>query len=91
MPSVSVLCIHAFKFSSAQEIRTSNAALPSEVEKYVLIRDDTFRIIYVGGVFVFSQSDGIKSTETDGRSQILPSDCYWMPHSRKFTIANGDV
>ena len=33
------------------------------------IGGDKFRIIYVGGVFVFSQSGRIISTETDERSQ----------------------
>ena len=33
------------------------------------IGGDTFRIIHVGGMFVFSQYGRIISTETDGRSQ----------------------
>ena len=52
---------------------------------------DTFRIIYAGGVCVFSQSGHVYPRRLTNAPKLLPSDCYWVSHSRKLTNANGDV
>ena len=88
--SLSFIGDDVFSFRNRYTISSLSTRNTQHCHSMLKIDGDMFRIINAGCVCVFSPSGRVISTETDECPKLLPSDCYWASHSRKFTNAKND-